>query len=118
MIFTVSGILLDACVLGALSSAPAYGYELTQKTQSVLGVSESALYPVLRRLLKDDMLSSFDEPYDGRNRRYYQLTDKGTEKLSEYITEWDVFKTNIDGMIAPRQQIEADEPAEGKKWYE
>jgi len=99
MAFAVSGALLDACVLGTLSSAPAYGYELTQKTQSILGVSESALYPVLRRLLKDDLLSSYDEPYDGRNRRYYQLTEKGITLLQSYIDDWQTFKQNIDKMI-------------------
>lgn len=99
MAFAVSGLLLDACVLGTLRSAPAYGYELTQKTQSLLGVSESALYPVLRRLLKDDLLSSYDEPYDGRNRRYYQLTDKGLALLHSYIDDWHAFKQNIDIMI-------------------
>jgi len=99
MAFTVSGALLDACVLGVLSPAPAYGYELTQKTQTTLGVSESALYPVLRRLLKDDLLSSYDEPYDGRNRRYYQLTTKGITLLQSYIENWHAFKQNIDRMI-------------------
>ena len=99
MAFAVSGGLLDACVLGALKSTPAYGYELTQKTQNILSVSESALYPVLRRLLKDDLLSSYDEPYDGRNRRYYQLTEKGTILLQSYIDDWHAFKQNIDKMI-------------------
>jgi len=99
MAFTVSGVLLDACVLGALSSAPAYGYELTQKTQYTLGVSESALYPVLRRLLKEDLLSSYDEPCDGRNRRYYRLTEKGANLLKNYINDWGIFKTNLDIII-------------------
>jgi len=99
MAFAVSGALLDACVLGALSSAPAYGYELTQKTQSTLGVSESALYPVLRRLLKENLLSSYDEPHDGRNRRYYQLTEKGITLFQTYIEDWNAFKANIDIMI-------------------
>jgi len=103
MAFAVSGVLLDACVLGALSSAPAYGYELTQKTQNTLGVSESALYPVLRRLLKEELLSSYDEPCDGRNRRYYQLTEKGTTLLQGYIEDWSAFKANLDTMILNKE---------------
>jgi len=97
--FIVAGVLLDACVLGALSAAPAYGYELTQKTQSKLGISESALYPVLRRLLKDDFLTSYDEPYDGRNRRYYKLTEKGFHALQEYEIDWRHFKENINHFL-------------------
>ena len=95
----VASALLDACVLGSLSIAPAYGYELTQKTQSKLGISESALYPVLRRLLKDDLLTSYDEPYDGRNRRYYKLTEKGFRALQEYETDWQRYKENIEHFL-------------------
>ena len=95
MSFIIAGELLDACVLGALLAAPAYGYELTQNTQSKLGVSESALYPVLRRLLRDGLLSSFDEPYDGRNRRYYRLTEEGYRALFKYEAEWRRYKESI-----------------------
>jgi len=99
MSFVVAGVLLDACVLGALSNAPAYGYELTQKVQTRMDISESALYPVLRRLLKDDLLTSYDEPYDGRNRRYYKLTKKGAVALREYETAWQQYKNNIEQFL-------------------
>jgi len=113
MSFAVSGTLLDACVLGALRTDAAYGYELTQKTQATLGVSESALYPVLRRLLKEGLLSSYDEPYDGRNRRYYKLTDEGVQLLHDYAENWRGFKTNIDKMLACGQFEENSENIEG-----
>jgi len=99
MRFAVSGLLLDACVLGALSNAPNYGYELTQKTQSLLDISESTLYPVLRRLQKDDLLSTYDEPYEGRNRRYYEITDKGLDALAKYREDWQEFKKSIDTFV-------------------
>ena len=94
--FTVAGAMLDACVLGALSMGPAYGYDLTQKTQSRLGVSESALYPVLRRLLKEGLLETYDEPYDGRNRRYYRLTAGGGTALAEYRSVWRRYKNDVE----------------------
>jgi PadR family transcriptional regulator PadR len=97
--FTVAGVLLDACVLGALSKAPAYGYELTQKTQTLLDISESALYPVLRRLEKDGLLTTYDQPFDGRNRRYYQITASGQEMLSAYKNDWSQYKSNIDTFL-------------------
>jgi PadR family transcriptional regulator PadR len=99
MEFGIAGNLLDACVLGALANGPAYGYELTLKTQTELNVSESTLYPVLRRLLKNEYLSSYDEPYDGRNRRYYQLTAKGDLALREYRLRWQLYKENIDKFL-------------------
>jgi len=111
MTFAVSGTLLDACVLGALKTSAAYGYELTQKTQATLGVSESALYPVLRRLLKEGLLLSYDEPFDGRNRRYYKLTDEGAAVLQNYVADWSSFKTNIDKMLISGQFAEDVEKA-------
>ena len=99
MKFAVAGLLLDACVLGALSSTPAYGYELTQKTQALLDISESTLYPVLRRLQKEGYLSTYDQSFDGRNRRYYRITSKGMNILADYKDDWQVYKDNIDTFL-------------------
>ena len=99
MKFTVAGVLLDACVLGALAKGPAYGYELTQKTQMLLDISESALYPVLRRLQQENLLSTYDQSYDGRNRRYYQITEDGLAVLKQYEQAWQQYKTNIDTFL-------------------
>ena len=77
MAFTIGSTLLDACVLAVLAREDAYGYRLTQQIRQVVEISESTLYPVLRRLQKDGAVRSYDQPYMGRNRRYYQLTEKG-----------------------------------------
>jgi len=99
MRFTVAGALLEACVLGLVSEKPAYGYELTQRAQAIIDVSESTLYPVLRRLLKEGMLTTFDQPFDGRNRRYYEITPAGTEKLAELIVAWQDYTQRIDSLL-------------------
>ncbi|MCL2491226.1 MAG: PadR family transcriptional regulator [Coriobacteriia bacterium] len=99
MRFTVAGALLDACVLGLVSHEPAYGYELTQRAQAIIDVSESTLYPVLRRLQKEGMLSTFDRPFDGRNRRYYEITDAGKAKLEELIVAWNDYTERIDTLL-------------------
>jgi PadR family transcriptional regulator PadR len=99
MRFTVAGALLEACVLGLVSEAPAYGYELTQRAQAVIDVSESTLYPVLRRLQKEGMLSTFDKPFDGRNRRYYEITSAGRMKLAELIEAWKDYTSRIDSLL-------------------
>ena len=99
MRFTVAGALLDACVLGLVSKKPAYGYELTQRAQSIIDVSESTLYPVLRRLQKDGMLKTFDKPFDGRNRRYYEITPAGRKKLAELIVAWKDYTDRIDSLL-------------------
>ncbi len=99
MRFTVASNLLDACVLAVINVRSTYGYDLTQRIQSTLSVSESTLYPVLRRLLKDQLLNCYDEPFDGRNRRYYKITDKGQMLLNEYRDAWQVYKVNVDKLM-------------------
>lgn len=63
MAIQISSELLDGCVLGLLSTNDYYGYALTQKMQESISVSESTMYPVLRRLKKNNLLSTYDEPY-------------------------------------------------------
>ena len=99
MSFGVSGALLDACVLGILRQGATYGYDLTQKMNTRMQVSETTLYPVLRRLLKDGSLSSYDEPTEGRMRRYYALTPAGETQLEQLQTEWENYRSIIDTLL-------------------
>ena len=101
MAFTIGSTLLDACVLAVLAREDAYGYRLTQQIRQVVGISESTLYPVLRRLQKDGAVRSYDQPYMGRNRRYYQLTEKGWGMYGEYLREWKEFRGQVDRLMAP-----------------
>ncbi|MGL4484249.1 MAG: PadR family transcriptional regulator [Anaerovoracaceae bacterium] len=95
----IASALLDACVLGVLSKGDTYGYDLTQKIQKTTELSESTLYPVLRRLLKEGFLISYDEPYEGRNRRYYKITEIGEIVLAERQIEWKEHKRIVDKLI-------------------
>ncbi len=99
MVFQLGSALLDACVLSVLSKGDVYGYVLTQNIKEVIDISESTLYPVLRRLQKDKYLTTYDEPFQGRNRRYYSITDYGRIKFKEYVYEWDDYKKKIDKML-------------------
>ena len=69
--FITGSSLLDAIVLSVVSQGGTYGYKITQDVRKVFDVSESTLYPVLRRLLKDGYLETYDQEFQGRNRRYY-----------------------------------------------
>ncbi|MEF9935130.1 MAG: PadR family transcriptional regulator [Clostridium sp.] len=99
MAFQLGAALLDACVLAVLSRGDTYGYVLTQQVREIMNISESTLYPVLRRLQKDECLTTYDMAFQGRNRRYYQITDLGRNKLSEYLGEWDEYKVNVDRVL-------------------
>lgn len=97
MVFNTGAALLDAIVLAVVSKEPdgTYGYKITQDVRSVLEVSESTLYPVLRRLQKDECLMVYDRECAGRNRRYYKITDKGGVQLNLYQAEWKNYSSKI-----------------------
>jgi PadR family transcriptional regulator PadR len=94
-----TGILLDGCVLSLLAEEDAYGYSLTQRVKSSLGVSESTLYPVMRRLQTDDYLTVYDMPHNGRNRRYYRITERGLMRRKGCREEWEDFKNRVNGIL-------------------
>lgn len=99
MVFPVSAALLDALVLSIVAKEDTYGYKITQEIRKAIEMSESTLYPVLRRLLKDECLESYDMEYMGRNRRYYRVSEKGMLQLKLYQEEWKLFKVRIDNVI-------------------
>ena len=102
MVFNTGATLLDAIFLAVVSQETegTYGYRITQEVQEVLGVSDSTLYPVLRRLQKDDCLAVYDRECAGRNRRYYKLTERGYSQLRLYQSEWLSYSAKISGILA------------------
>ena len=101
MVFNTGAALLDAIVLVVVSgeSEGTYGYKITQDVRRMLDVSESTLYPVLRRLQKDECLEVYDRQFDGRNRRYYKVTDRGTAQLALYKQEWKSYSRRISAIF-------------------
>jgi PadR family transcriptional regulator PadR len=99
MSIQVAGVLLDGCVLSFLSRGDTYGYILTRDIKEMLDVSESTLYPVMRRLQTDECLSVYDVAYNGRNRRYYKITQRGENRLRECISSWQEFKQKVDSIF-------------------
>ncbi len=95
-VFSIGAALLDGLVLAILAKQDTYGYQITKDLQAHFTVSESTLYPVLRRLQKNGALVTYDQPYQGRNRRYYQITETGRQQLAAYRTEWQVYRTQVD----------------------
>ena len=102
MVFNTGVALLDAIVLAVVSKEEegTYGYKITQDVRRAIEVSESTLYPVLRRLQKEGYLFVYDRECGGRNRRYYQITDTGEEKLLEYRREWEEYSANITAIFS------------------
>ena len=99
MVFPVSAALLDALVLSVVSKEDTYGYKITQEIREAMEMSESTLYPVLRRLQKDNYLETYDMEFQGRNRRYYKITSNGMILLDQYRREWASFKNGVDKIL-------------------
>lgn len=81
--------LLDVCVLAALIEEDSYGYKLIQDTKDIVEMSESTLYPILRRLEENKNLESYHLEHNGRLRKYYKITDFGIKTIQNFLNEWD-----------------------------
>ena len=105
MIFGTGAALLDTIVLAIISNygeTGSYGYQITQDTLKLFDISESTLYPVLRRLQRDGCLEVYDREFGGRNRRYYKITDTGLAQLNLYRTEWERYSNRITKIFMGR----------------
>lgn len=99
MAFTVTPQVLETCVLAIVNKEPTYGYRLTVQLKDLLDISESTLYPVLRRLLAEDYLVLHDVQFDGRIRRYYEITSAGKRLLTKNLNEWQTWSSTITNII-------------------
>ncbi len=104
MAFNTGAALMDALVLSIVAQEPTYGYKITQEVRAVMVVSESTLYPVLRRLQKDGCLDTYDQEFAGRNRRYYRLTEAGRQRLTDYRREWRDYRRSIDRLLLGEEE--------------
>lgn len=80
--------LLDVCVLTAIQNEESYGYKILKDIKPYLEMSESTLYTILKRLEGADMLTVRSAEHEGRLRKYYRITPKGTKRIEEFKKEW------------------------------
>ncbi len=81
--------LIEVCVLASIEKEPSYGYKIINDLKEVIELSESTLYPILRRLETSKQLTTFTLDYKGRLRKYYQITKEGKNRIKEFYYEWD-----------------------------
>ena len=80
--------LLDVCVLTALRSEESYGYQIIKDVKPYVEISESTLYPILRRLELAELISVRTVEHNGRLRKYYRITPAGLERIKAFKEEW------------------------------
>ena len=103
MTFPLGAPLLDACVLAVLEKEDAYGYSLTQRMKEVVELSESTLYPVLRRLQQ----SGCQPDPEARSeflRQYYAITPAGRALLAGYRKEWARYRGQIEELLLDEKE--------------
>ena len=80
--------LLDVCVLAAIRSEDSYGYRIIKDMKPYVEISESTLYPILRRLEAAELLTVYTVEHNGRLRKYYRITRLGLERIEAFEEEW------------------------------
>ncbi len=80
--------LLEVCVLAAIKNADSYGYQIIKDISPCIEMSESTLYPILRRLESAELLTVYSVEHNGRLRKYYHITDSGLARLNTFREEW------------------------------
>ena len=81
--------LLDVCVLAAIKDEDSYGYQIIKDMKPYVEISESTLYPILRRLESTELLTVRTAEHNGRLRKYYRITDKGLARIEDFKKEWE-----------------------------
>lgn len=90
-------------VMSVLKNNDLYGYriirELSIRSENAFEMSEGTLYPILHALEKEGYLESYWEEHDGRERKYYHLTNKGIKQLAEKTEEWNSFSSSVNRVL-------------------
>ena len=80
--------LLDICVLAAIKDDESYGYRIIKDVRPYVDISESTLYPILRRLETAELLTVRSAEHNGRLRKYYRITEAGLDRIQAFKAEW------------------------------
>ena len=99
MLFPMNAPMFDLLVLSITEKKDAYGYQLSQIIKQVSNTKDSTLYPVLKRLQEQGFLTVYDQSYQGRNRRYYRITDTGRQHYRMLAEEWNAYREAVDRIV-------------------
>lgn len=80
--------LIEVCVLSAVSRGDSYGYKIVKDLSPYVKISESTLYPILRRLEASGSLSVYSVEHNGRLRKIYRITDAGRGQIIDFLQGW------------------------------
>lgn len=81
--------MLEYCVLAVLTKGDSYGYQIIKDVSGCIQISESTLYPILRRLEKESCLETYSVAHNGRLRKYYRITEAGKQAIRAFLCDWE-----------------------------
>ena len=88
--------LLDACVLALLRRGDSYGYQIIKDLLDYIEISESTLYPILRRLESSGALTVYSVEHNGRLRKFYRITEQGVRQNEDFLSDWEKMQRIYD----------------------
>ena len=91
--------LLEICVLAALKRESSYGYKIIGEISPYVEISESTLYPILKRLETKSCVTTYTQEFHGRLRKYYCITEEGKRRISDFVTEWEELMRVYDFIV-------------------
>ena len=88
--------VLEMCVLALLSNGDNYAYDIASRMADAVGMGEGTIYPLMRRMQNDGMVSTYlQETGSGPPRKYYKLTKSGALALKSQIADWKTFEVSV-----------------------
>lgn len=97
---------LELCVLALLAHTDQYGYELVKKISGKIEIAKGTLYPLLKKMTRDNYLSTyFIYSTEGPQRKYYSITDVGKERMNLLVTEWINFSKSVHTILEENSMI-------------
>ncbi|EFM28467.1 transcriptional regulator, PadR family [Streptococcus gallolyticus subsp. gallolyticus TX20005] len=102
MYFPTSATVIEFLILAIVDKDDSYGYAISQTIKQIANIKESTLYPILKKLEKAGYLTTYQQAYQGRKRKYYAITAAGKEQLTFLKKEWQRYKEKVDEIIEGR----------------
>lgn len=96
MYYPLPAVLIEFLILAMAQREACYGYEISQRLKKIASLKEATLYPILKKLVENELLTTFTREHMGRTRKYYQITPKGNQELLYLSSEWEEYKNGID----------------------
>ncbi|MEA4811455.1 MAG: PadR family transcriptional regulator [Anaerolineaceae bacterium] len=101
--------LLEVCVLKVLSQGDSYGYQIIKDLSTAIEISESTLYPILKRLEASGCLNTYSVAHNGRLRNYYRITETGAGHIQNFLDEWKEIMRIYHFIESPLKELKHDQ---------